>query len=204
MRPYGVRDTGGGVLGYTDTGTGTPALKTVVSNLPTRSTPTKTTPAHNRGYDTGGGVRAYTDAGTGTPTYAVTQNVNTPWCQWENSSSFIGLSFTNNTALRRLGWCGVNTVVVAADFGFMYGSAFATVAELAGAPATMGASCTAAAVTLSLFVESGVHLATDGASLTMAVGATICNNDFNSQIGFEKDRMSAIFQIFILGVVSTN
>ena len=66
MRPYGVRDTGGGVLGYTDTGTGTPTPKSVLSTTPTKSTSTKTTPTIDRGYNTGGGARAYTDAGTGT------------------------------------------------------------------------------------------------------------------------------------------
>ena len=43
MRPYGVRDTGGGVLGYTDTGTGTPLgvpIKTVRSRTSNTTTVT--------------------------------------------------------------------------------------------------------------------------------------------------------------------
>ena len=186
------------------TTTGTPAVKTVSKNKTTFSNNTtsyKSNYSKIQGHDCGG-IYGYTDTGTGMP--VISNTPKQPWCTFENSSSFWGLRFSNDTPLRRAAWCGINSGFFVADVGFMYTTAVTTIAGFAGAPATAGASVVVAVEALTLFVECGVHIATDGASLVSSIAYLGCNSSFNSSIGIERGTLPAIEQIFIMGFISVD
>ena len=183
-----------GLMEYADCGTGTP-----VKSVSAAAKTAKSTTTASYGYSYSGQSKMVTDSGTGTPMNFI---VDDRWCRFENSSSFVGLRFNNNSPLRRLGWYYLNKALFLGDLALCVGSATKTIGCIAAAPVTSGASLVAAPMTLSLLSEAGVHAATNGAGLLTSFAYLYRDNSFYSSVGISKDTGSLLLQVFVIGAIS--